>query len=150
MMAGTPLSGLDIAFLSMEKESTPMHMGAVVTFRPPPRVPDGLTGHERPNRLRIGFGPDRLSLDLNINGPDDPFELDPVTLAADFGQGQLPPYGEVLRAAMDGDATLSVRGDTAEQCWRIVEPILAAWRAGDVPMGEYAAGSEGPSDSLLR
>lgn len=34
MMAGTPLSGLDIAFLSMEKESTPMHMGAVVTFRP--------------------------------------------------------------------------------------------------------------------
>jgi glucose-6-phosphate 1-dehydrogenase len=122
---------------------------AVVTFRPPPRVPDGLTGHERANRLRIGFGPDRLSLDANINGPDDPFVLDPVTLEASFGQGLLPPYGEVLRAALTGDATLSVRGDTAEQCWRIVAPFLAAWRAGDVPLQEYPAGSTGPGDSLL-
>jgi glucose-6-phosphate 1-dehydrogenase len=122
---------------------------AVVTFRPPPRVPDGLSGHERPNRLRIGFGPDRLALDMNINGPDDPYVLDPVTLDAGFGQGQLPPYGEVLRAALAGDATLSVRGDTAEQCWRIVEPVIAAWRAGDVEMQEYAAGSAGPKDSLL-
>ncbi|GIM92446.1 glucose-6-phosphate 1-dehydrogenase [Paractinoplanes toevensis] len=122
---------------------------AVITFRLPPRVPDGLTGHERPNRLRIGFGPDRVALDVNINGPDDPFVLDPVTLEANFGQGQLPPYGEVLRAALNGDATLSVRGDTAEQCWRIVEPILAAWRAGDIPLEEYPAGSDGPSGSLL-
>ena len=33
--------------------------------------------------------------------------------------------------------------------WRIVEPVLAAWRAGDVPLLEYAAGSTGPDDSLL-
>ena len=122
---------------------------AVITFRPPARVPDGLTGHERPNRLRIGFGPDRLALDVNINGPDDPFTLDPATLEATFGGGQLPPYGEVLRAVLDGDPTLSVRGDTAEQCWRIVEPVIAAWRAGEVPLREYAAGSAGPGDSLL-
>ncbi|WP_306214827.1 glucose-6-phosphate dehydrogenase [Actinoplanes sp. RD1] len=122
---------------------------AVVTFRQPPRVPDGLRGHERPNRLRIGFGPDRVGLDVNINGPDDPFVLDPVTLEASFGQGLLPPYGEVLRAALDGDATLSVRGDTAEQCWRIVAPVVAAWRAGEVPLQEYPAGSDGPGDSLL-
>jgi glucose-6-phosphate 1-dehydrogenase len=122
---------------------------AVVTFRQPPRVPDGLTGHDRANRLRIGFGPDRLALDLNINGPDDPFVLDPVTLEASFGQGMLPPYGEVLRAALEGDATLSVRGDTAEQCWRIVEPLLTAWRAGAAPLWEYPAGSSGPSESLL-
>jgi glucose-6-phosphate 1-dehydrogenase len=123
---------------------------AVVTFREPPRVPDGLTGHERPNRLRIAFDPDRLGLDLNINGPDDPFVLDPVTLEAGFGGGQLPPYGEVLRAVLDGDPTLSVRGDNAEQCWRILEPVLAAWRAGDVPLQDYAAGSAGPGDSLVR
>ena len=122
---------------------------AVITFRPPPRVPDGLTGHERPNRLRIGFGPDRLGLDVNINGPDDPFVLDPVTLETTFGSGQLPPYGEVLRAVLDDDPTLSVRGDTAEECWRIVEPVLAAWRAGAVPLQEYAAGSAGPADSVL-
>ncbi|WP_158888792.1 wax ester/triacylglycerol synthase family O-acyltransferase [Amycolatopsis anabasis] len=33
-MTGTQLSGLDVAFLCLESESSPMHMGAVVTFRP--------------------------------------------------------------------------------------------------------------------
>lgn len=32
-MADSRLSGLDVAFLCMEGENTPMHMGAVVTFR---------------------------------------------------------------------------------------------------------------------
>ncbi|MGW4060560.1 wax ester/triacylglycerol synthase family O-acyltransferase [Amycolatopsis sp. NPDC004747] len=31
-MAGSPLSALDVAFLCLESETTPMHMGAVVTF----------------------------------------------------------------------------------------------------------------------
>jgi glucose-6-phosphate 1-dehydrogenase len=39
---------------------------------------------------------------------------------------------------------LAVRGDAAEQSWRIVDPVLAAWRAGDVPLDEYPAGSLGP------
>jgi glucose-6-phosphate 1-dehydrogenase len=122
---------------------------AVITFRQPGRVPDGLTGYDRPDRLRIGFGPDCLALDVNINGPGDPFVIDPVTLGADFGPGALPPYGEVLRGVLDDDPTLSVRGDTAEQCWRIVEPVLAAWRKDAVPLLEYPAGSSGPADSLL-
>jgi glucose-6-phosphate 1-dehydrogenase len=131
------------------KAMTATRKEAVITFKQPQRVPDGLSGWEQPDRLRISFGPDRLSFDLNINGPGDPFVLDPVTLDAEFGPGDLPPYGEVLRGAFDGDPTLSVRGDTAEECWRIVEPVLAAWRADEVPLGEYAAGSSGPPDSLL-
>jgi glucose-6-phosphate 1-dehydrogenase len=86
---------------------------------------------------------------VNINGPGDPFVIDPVALEATFGPGDLPPYGEVLRGILDGDPTLSVRGDTAEQCWRIVEPVLHAWRANDVPLQEYPAGSTGPELSLL-
>ncbi|MDG4798062.1 glucose-6-phosphate dehydrogenase [Micromonospora sp. WMMD1082] len=122
---------------------------AVVTFKQPARVPAGLTGYEHPDRLRIGFGPDRLGLELNINGPGDPFELDQVHLTADFGPGDLPAYGEVLRGAFEGDPLLSVRGDVAEECWRVVEPVLAAWRAGTVPLQEYRAGSAGPVDTLL-
>ncbi|MEV1142236.1 glucose-6-phosphate dehydrogenase [Micromonospora sp. NPDC049799] len=122
---------------------------AIVTFKQPPRVPTGLTGYEQPDRLRIGFGPDRLGLDVNVNGPGNPLELDQVHLMADFGPGELPPYGEVLRGAFEGDPTLSVRGDTAEDCWRIVEPVLEAWRAGAVPLQEYPAGSPGPKDFLL-
>jgi glucose-6-phosphate 1-dehydrogenase len=122
---------------------------AVVTFKRPQRIPDGLTGPEQPDRLRIGFGPDRLRIDLNVNGPADPFVLDQVTLEADFGPGDLPPYGEVLRGILNDDPTLSVRGDTAQECWRIVEPVLTAWRRDDVPLLEYPAGSGGPPDSLL-
>jgi glucose-6-phosphate 1-dehydrogenase len=119
---------------------------AVVTFKQPPWVPTGLTGYDRPDQLRIGFDPDRLSLDVNINGPANPSELDRVTLQAAFGPGQLPPYGEVLRGVFEGDPTLSVRGDTAVECWRIVEPVLEAWRKDEVPLQEYPAGSTGPGD----
>lgn len=117
---------------------------AVITFKQPPWVPPGLGGYDRPDRLRIGFGPDCLRLDLNISAPGDPLELEPVTLRTDFGPGEMPAYGEVLKGVLDGDPTFTVRGDAAVQCWRIVEPVLKAWRANKVPMEEYAAGSDGP------
>ncbi|MEV4515988.1 glucose-6-phosphate dehydrogenase [Dactylosporangium sp. NPDC049525] len=117
----------------------------VVTFAPPPKVPAGFTGHDRPDRLRIGLHPDRLQLDLNLNGPGDPARLDPVTLQADFGAGALLPYGEVLDGVLTGDPTLSVRGDTAVQCWHIIQPVLDTWRADRVPLHTYTAGSNGPA-----
>jgi glucose-6-phosphate 1-dehydrogenase len=43
-----------------------------------------------------------------------------------------------------GDLTLSIRDDEAEESWRIVEPILEAWRDGQVALLEYRAGSTGP------
>lgn len=119
---------------------------AVITLKKPPWVPTGLSGDIHPNRLRIGlgFGADRLRLDLNINAPGTPSTIDPVTLEASFGPGELPEYGEVLKGVLEGDPTLSVRGDTAVDCWRIIEPVLEAWRANEVPLGEYPAGSDGP------
>jgi glucose-6-phosphate 1-dehydrogenase len=119
-----------------------------VTFKDPPRVPTGLAGLDRPDRLRIGIGlgGDRLGLDINVNGPGDPTVLDAVTLEAELGAGDLPAYGEVLQGILEHDPTLSVRGDSAVECWRIVEPVLQAWRAGRPPLGEYPAGSAGPHD----
>jgi glucose-6-phosphate 1-dehydrogenase len=119
---------------------------AVITFKKPPWVPTGLSGADNPNRLRIGlgFGADRLRLDLNINGPGDPTTIVSATLEADFGPGELPEYGEVLKGVLDDDPTLSVRGDTAVDCWRIIEPVQKAWREDEVPLQEYAAGSHGP------
>ena len=116
----------------------------VVTFKQPPWVPTGLSGYDRPDRVHIGFDPDLLRLDFNVNGPGDPFTVDPVTMEAGFAPGDLPPYGQVLAGVFEGDPTLSVRGDNAVQAWRVVEPVLAAWRNDEVPLEEYAAGSEGP------
>jgi glucose-6-phosphate 1-dehydrogenase len=115
-----------------------------VVFRPPAHVPHGLEGPAPGNVLHINLGPQRVELDLNLNGPGDPDTLNREVMVAEFDPGRLPAYGEVLRGVLDGDPALSIRGDTAEECWRIVQPVLDAWRAGRVPMEEYAAGSAGP------
>jgi len=36
--------------------------------------------------------------------------------------------------------------DTAVECWRIVDPVLAAWRDDAVPLLEYPAGSTARGD----
>lgn len=117
---------------------------AVVTFKPVPHLPGGFKGTDSPTRLHIGFGPETLSLDLDVNGPGDLFSLDRVQLQAVLASDPLLPYGEVLDGVLSADPLLSVRGDTAEECWRIVEQAFAAWKSGAVPMEEYPAGSTGP------
>lgn len=87
-----------------------------------------------------------MTLELNTNGPGDPKFLSRAKLEAEFGAGTLVAYGEVLADLLDGDPSLSVRGDTAEECWRIVDPVIAAWRKDEVPIDDYAAGSEGPEN----
>jgi glucose-6-phosphate 1-dehydrogenase len=41
--------------------------------------------------------------------------------------------------------TLFIRGDEAEEAWRIIDPIAQAWANDEVPMQTYPAGSEPPS-----
>ena len=117
----------------------------IVTFREVPHLPTGLTGREGPSRLRLSLSPDTVELDLTMNGEGDPFELDRITLAADFGAGELGPYGEVLSGILAADPTLSVRADMVEECWRIVEPALAAWKSDAVPLQIYSAGTAAPA-----
>jgi glucose-6-phosphate 1-dehydrogenase len=121
-----------------------MRKEAVVTFRPVPHLPRGFTGVDSPNQLRIGFGPDTLQFDVDVNGPGDVLSLDRATLKAELSASELLPYGEVLEGVLSGDPLLSVRGDTAEDCWRILEPVLKAWARDSVPLEEYPAGSTGP------
>jgi glucose-6-phosphate 1-dehydrogenase len=118
--------------------------GIIVTFRPVPHLPTGLTGTNSPAQLHIALDPHMMHLDLNINGEGDPFALDQVTLSAEFADSTMGAYGEVLEGILRGDPTLSVRGDVAEECWRIVTPVIMAWEKDVVPLDTYAAGSAGP------
>ncbi|MFS0734726.1 glucose-6-phosphate dehydrogenase [Microbacterium sp. 1P10UB] len=117
----------------------------VIRFKPVTHLPGGFEGSADPTVLRLTLGPDRMALEINVNGPGDPFELDRVAMEAEFGEGELLAYAEVLQGILDGDPTLSVRGDTAEQCWRIVQPVIDAWHADTVPLEEYPAGTPGPA-----
>ncbi|MFH8251097.1 glucose-6-phosphate dehydrogenase [Microbacterium sp. B2969] len=117
----------------------------VIRFKEVSHLPHGFTGSAEPSVLRLSLGPDRMSLELNVNGPGDPFSLERASLDVDFGEGARRAYSEVLSGILDGDPTLSVRGDTAENCWRIVQPVIDAWKRGDVPLEAYPAGSSGPA-----
>ncbi|WP_375386428.1 glucose-6-phosphate dehydrogenase [uncultured Microbacterium sp.] len=117
----------------------------VIKFKPVSHLPSGFSGSADPSVLRLTLGPDRMALEVNLNGPGDPFQLDRASLEAEFGEGELLAYAEVLQGILDGDPTLSVRGDTAEECWRIVQPVLDAWRSDAVPLDEYPAGTPGPA-----
>lgn len=117
----------------------------VLTFRPVRHLPAGFNGEAPGSVLRFTLGPDIMALDLNVNGGDDPFDLHRATMESDLGEGSLRAYAEVLSEILDGDASLSVRGDAAEECWRIVQPVLDAWAADKVHLEEYPAGSTGPS-----
>jgi len=117
---------------------------AVVTLKQPPHLPDGLRGHATRDQVTIGFKPARLALHLDVSGPGDPFDLESAEPAAELPDGDLPAYGEVLAGLLEGDPLLAVRGDNAEECWRIVAPVVEAWRRDEVPMDTYPAGSDGP------
>ncbi len=117
----------------------------VITLRDVPHRPYGFVGSPGPAKLTLDLNPDSITLDLNINGEGSPFTMDRVQLGVNFAPGELGPYGEVLHGILSGDTTLSVRADAVEECWRIVGPVLAAWRRDAVPIDGYRAGSSGPS-----
>jgi glucose-6-phosphate 1-dehydrogenase len=94
----------------------------------------------------IGLSPEFLRVLVSTNVEGDRLSLEPTVLDAELGESQIRPYGEILAHILAGDPLLSVRGDVAEDCWRIVTPVLEAWAAGTVPMDSYVAGSAGPSN----
>ena len=116
----------------------------VITFRPVPHLPFPSTDPVPSNTLRLALKPDRVVLELNVNGPGDPFDLEPAALGLELPDHELKPYSLLLADVLDAEPTLSIRGDEAEESWRIVEPVLAAWDSGAVPLLEYPAGSAGP------
>ncbi len=114
-----------------------------IWFKPVPHLPFG-NGRPQPDVLRLRFDPDGIALELNLNGEDDPFELERRSLDIALAPQRLSAYGLLLHEVLTGSATLSISDVEAEESWRIVEPILAAWQADEVPLREYAAGTDGP------
>jgi glucose-6-phosphate 1-dehydrogenase len=120
----------------------------LVQFRPASHPTFTEAADAPANLLRFGLDPDRLTLRVNLNRTGGPFRLEQAALDRMPAPQDLPGYGRLLQAVLDGDLTLSIRGDEAEECWRITEPILAAWAEGAVPLQEYPAGSAGPPTVL--
>jgi glucose-6-phosphate 1-dehydrogenase len=76
-----------------------------------------------------------------------PFPLERVELGADFTSQGLPAYARLLLQVLEGDCTLSIRDDEAEESWRVIAPILDAWAQGRAPLLDYPAGLDGPTSA---
>jgi glucose-6-phosphate 1-dehydrogenase len=116
----------------------------IVRFREVPHMlAEGVGAQAPPNVLRFGLEPESLTLELSGVGARVG-ELAPQTLTAALDPPALPAYGQLLLGVLSGEVALSIRGDEAEESWRVVTPVLDAWSSGLVPMEEYPAGSHGP------
>jgi glucose-6-phosphate 1-dehydrogenase len=121
-----------------------------VYFKPVPHLAFRRADDLRPNVLRLRLKPDQVVLNLYVNGPYDPFDLEQIELSADFApQDFFSAYERLFLDLLDGNNTLFVRADEAEEAWRVAEPVLDAWEKGLVPLLEYPAGSDGPNEASL-
>jgi glucose-6-phosphate 1-dehydrogenase len=104
-----------------------------------------------PNWLLLRIQPDEgIALEFGAKIPGPATKLGDVRMDFKyqdyFGTAPNTGYETLLYDVMIGDATLFQRADNIEGAWRVVQPVLDAWKASpptDFP--NYKAGSDGPS-----
>jgi glucose-6-phosphate 1-dehydrogenase len=110
-----------------------------------------------PNELVLRMQPDEgISLRFEAKQPGQAIRLQPVEMEFKYGGtlNELPfsAYETLLLDCMEGDSTLFNRADHVEEAWRVMAPILDAWKTVP-PRGVmiYEAGRWGPeaADALL-
>ncbi len=124
-----------------------------IRFKAPPMLLFRQTGvkHLAQNELVMHLQPNEgISLSFNAKVPGPVVRLGGVDMNFKyvdyFGAAPSIGYETLLLDCMIGDPTLFQRADTVDAGWRVVDPILDAWKAtppSDFP--NYAAGSWGPS-----
>ncbi|MBA3654695.1 MAG: glucose-6-phosphate dehydrogenase [Actinobacteria bacterium] len=126
----------------------------VLQFRDVPHLPfaSGQTLKLGPNLLVLRIQPDEgITLRFGAKVPGQEFEVRTVsmdfTYAEEFAESAPDAYERLLLDAMVGDPTLFIRSDEVMEAWRIVQPILDAWKDDDTPITRYRAGGWGPGEA---
>jgi glucose-6-phosphate 1-dehydrogenase len=99
-----------------------------------------------PNWLVFRLGhPEGVDLFLQAKRPGLELEADLTRLHADYGDDrtEATAYEQLLLDVLEGDHTPFLRVDEVEEAWRLLDPILGAWKTGDPEI--YGAGTSGPS-----
>ncbi|MCX6411771.1 MAG: glucose-6-phosphate dehydrogenase [Actinobacteria bacterium] len=131
-----------------------------IAFRPVPHMPFSdpkVAQSIRPNLLTLSIQPNEgASLRIEAKAPGAETQLRPVRMDFLYGETftrETPEaYERLILDALRGDATLFTRADEVEQAWRIVDPVIEAWKQNDVPLEPYVAGTPGPdsAEALIR
>lgn len=118
-----------------------------VVFRRPPHDYEQFpsSGPLPADVLRVGFEDERIRLELNAGGPFDSRGMTRTVLSAELPEPGLTAYGSVLRWVLQGRRAFTIRGDGAEEGWRILAEVAGAYDSGAAPLRDYEAGSSGPA-----
>jgi glucose-6-phosphate 1-dehydrogenase len=127
-------------------------------FRSAPHLPFAKRMAKRlePNSLIVRIQPDSgISLRFGAKVPGQAFVVRTATMDFNydeqFTEEDLDGYERLLLDALLGDSTLFIRSDEVAQAWRIVDPLLEAFKDPDHPIARYNSGTWGPpeADRLL-
>jgi glucose-6-phosphate 1-dehydrogenase len=150
--AGVPI------FLRTGKRLTRKVTEIAVQLKPVPHLAfksHGSVGVQ-PNQLVLTMQPNEgVSLSLGAKIPGSSMRIRPVNMEFLYGSAfmsQSPEaYERLILDAMRGEATLFTRDDEVIAQWSIIDPILKAWKADDMPLYTYASGTAGPeaADELI-
>jgi glucose-6-phosphate 1-dehydrogenase len=105
-----------------------------------------------PNTLVVRIQPEEgISLRFGAKVPVQGVRIRSVAMDFVYGASFLvdapDAYETLILDALRGDATLFTRQDEVEEQWRLVDPILAAWRDDGAPVPTYPAGTWGPPEA---
>lgn len=103
-----------------------------------------------PNILTLRIQPDEgASIEVGCKVPGPEMSVKPVRMnflyGAEFDAPIRDAYERLILDAIRGDASLFARNDEVEEAWRIITPIMEAWRDLTCPIfPNYPAGTWGP------
>ena len=124
-----------------------------VHFKPTPQALFARTPREEidPNIVALRLQPNE-GITVMFGAKRPGFEMRTSTVQMDFcyqrefRMESPAAYEMLLLDVMRGDATLFIRADEAEAQWRLITPIIEAWRQQPRPeFSNYAAGTDGPA-----
>jgi glucose-6-phosphate 1-dehydrogenase len=143
----------DVPFYLRTGKRLPRQVSEVaIQFRAVPHqaFPAEATVDWQPSRLVISIQPDEgIVLRFQAKHPGPKMVLQPVDMRFSYRESFATPspeaYVTLLSDVINNDATLFMRADQVETAWRLLMPVLDAWKAGppsDFP--NYASGTWGP------
>ena len=95
------------------------------------------------NVLRVGLMESYVRLDTTINGSDSHLVQQELEMLAP--EPQRTAYANLILEMFHNNPMLFIRGDEAEEAWRIIDPIASAFAEDKVPMQTYPAGQAPPA-----
>ncbi len=143
----------DVPFYLRTGKRLPRQVSEVaIQFRAVPHqaFPIEATLEWQPARLIISIQPDEgIVMRFQAKRPGPKMRLQPVDMRFNYRESFATPspeaYVTLLHDVIDNDATLFMRADQVEAAWRLLMPVLDAWKASpanDFP--NYAGGTWGP------